>query len=512
MTEVWSVDPRTGQRVARVAAYSSMSDAEQAARVAVNALPVLEGIGRGGRAQLLDLVAEELDTDREGLIGIADQETALGPERLDTELTRTTNQLRMFAGVLRDGEYLEAVIEHPVHRAGATQPDLRRMLIPIGPIIVFGASNFPFAFSVLGGDTAAALAAGCPAIVKVHSGHPATSVRTHAAWQRAAQRAGISDDALQLVFGVPAARMLVEHPTIKAVSFTGSVTVGRSLFDLASARPDPIPFFGELAGVNPFVVTPAAAAARAEQIAVGLAASVTLGAGQFCTKPGLVFVPEGDDGDRVVASLSAAFDEAPGFTMLTSTTRDSYRGSLDAAAEHSEVSTLFRGPSPEGTGFDSEAALLAVDIDRIDGSSVREYFGPATTTVRYSSREQLIEALQGLEGALTATIHGEDSEDELIEAVLGVAMQKAGRVIFNGYPTGVAVTAAMTHGGPWPSTTNAQHSSVGTTAIRRFLRPVTLQNAPATVLPAELQDGQASVPRRVDGVHEAVGVSTLSSM
>jgi NADP-dependent aldehyde dehydrogenase len=305
VTDVWSVDPRIGRGTHLVAESTSSEGVEVAAEAARVAARDLVTLGRPARVVLLRAIAARIVERGDKLIGIADRETALGVERLTGELERTVGQLQMFADVVEKGAYLEAVATAARPDVDPPVPDLRRMLVPLGPVVVFGASNFPFAFSVLGGDTAAALAAGCSVLVKCHSGHPETSTLMIEAWRQAADDVGAPEDSVQLVFGRAAGRRLVEHPHIRAVSFTGSLEVGRELHDLAAARPDPIPFYGELAGVNPLVVTVGAAAERAEEIGRGAAGSFTRDSGQFCTKPGLLFVPVGRDGDRLVAAAAA---------------------------------------------------------------------------------------------------------------------------------------------------------------------------------------------------------------
>jgi NADP-dependent aldehyde dehydrogenase len=493
VNEVWSVDPRTGQRRRLVAHSTSAQAVEIAVEAATLAGKALVGMGRAARATLLRGVADALHEREEKLIEVADRETGLGLARLGTEFRRTTAQLRLFADVVEDGGYQELIVTRARPELAPPVPELRRMLVPVGPVAIFGASNFPFAFSVLGGDTAAALAAGCPVLFKCHSGHPETSVMTLEAWHQACIELGAPEDALRLVFGRVAGQQLVVHPEVKAASFTGSVDVGRYLHDLAASRPDPIPFYAELAGVNPLVVTEGAAAGRAEEIGRGAAASFTQNGGQFCTKPGLLFVPVGPDGDRVVAAAADFVRGLDPVVLLTAGTRDSYTEGLDALSRHRSVRTLVRvAPSEvasegEAEGFVGSPALLQVTIDELDRSAIRECFGPVALVVRYAFTDDVVRTLGGLDGALAAAVHSTDDEGELTAELTRAVLPKVGRVVYNGYPTGVAVTAAMTHGGPWPATTNALHSSVGPTATRRFLRPVTYQDAPLDVLPDDLR-------------------------
>jgi NADP-dependent aldehyde dehydrogenase len=406
--------------------------------------------------------------------------------------------------VLADGGYLEVIIDHPDPDAVPTpRPDLRRMLVPVGVVGVFSASNFPLAFSVAGGDTASALAAGCPVVVKAHSGHPYTSELTAAALRRAAVDAGFPADVVGLIHGRQAGTELVRHPLVKAVGFTGSLGGGRALFDLACGRPDPIPFYGELGSVNPLVVTPAAAAERAEAIAGGLAGSFTLGLGQFCTKPGLAFVPAGADGERLIAALGEAAAKVPGGAMLTPSIRDAFvRGAAERAA-HPGVR-----PVLVADGRISPHVLVA-PAAALDAALVEECFGPLVMVVQYADENELYAALDRVPGSLTATVHSGSDEGKpgsYADRVAQRMREHAGRILWNGFPTGVSVTWAQHHGGPWPATTFSGHTSVGATAIRRFLRPVVYQDAPAGLLPPELaEDNPLGLPRRVDGKLEARG-------
>jgi NADP-dependent aldehyde dehydrogenase len=297
-THVLSIDPRTGEPVQDLGLETTVEEVDAVCQRALSAAVPLDRLGPSGRAGLLRAVADALESDREGIVAVADRETALGPVRLNGELTRTTYQLGLFADMLEEGSYLEVVIDHAGDTAMGPRPDLRRMLVPLGPVAVFGAGNFPLAFGAPGGDSAAALAAGCPVVLKAHPSHPATYARVTEVMARAAQAAGAADGTVAVVFGVPAGGALVRHPSIRAVGFTGSLRGGRALYDLAAARPEPIPFYGELGSINPVVVTAAAVAARGAEIAAGAVASYTLGNGQFCTKPGLVFVPAGSAGSR----------------------------------------------------------------------------------------------------------------------------------------------------------------------------------------------------------------------
>jgi NADP-dependent aldehyde dehydrogenase len=504
-----SIDPRTGLSVEDVAPESSPADVDAAVRGALASAPALVALGIEGRARLLEAMAAALEADRETLVPLADRETALGPARLNGELTRTVYQLRFMAAVIRDGAHLEIVIDHAHDAPMGRLADVRRLLAPIGPVAMFGASNFPFAFSVAGGDTAAALAAGCPVVAKAHSSHPALSAAVRGALARACEAVGVPSEVIGVVFGRAAGNALVTHPGIRAVAFTGSTAGGRALFDLAVGRPDPIPFYGELGSLNPLAVTPAAAAERAAAIAEGWVGSFTLGVGQFCTKPGLALVPAGADGDafRDVAVARAASVGAA--WMLNGSMQAAYEagtarlGTVPGAVAHQE-------PAPDDAGGFAVTPTLVeattADLCAEGSPLLDECFGPAAILVRYADAADLLDALARMEGSLTASVHIGEGETELPARLLAVGAGFAGRVLVNGYPTGVGVNWAMQHGGPWPASTSSGHTSVGATSIRRFLRPVAFQDVPDALLPPELRDANPlGLPRRLDGRLELPG-------
>ncbi|MGW5672136.1 aldehyde dehydrogenase (NADP(+)) [Micromonospora sp. NPDC003776] len=501
MSDVVSTDPRTGRAVEVVATETTTAEVDLLCAAALAAAPALEALGRAGRAALLRGLADALEERREEIVAVADRETALGPVRLTGELTRTCYQLRIFAEVLDEGSYLEATIDHAGDTPMGPRPDLRRMLVPIGPVAVFGASNFPLAFSVPGGDTASALAAGCPVIVKAHGSHPATSQLVFDILAAAADKAGAPAGTLSLVHGVPAGAALVAHSAVRAVGFTGSLTGGRALLRIIEQRPDPVPFFGELSSLNPVVVTPRAAAERGSTIGTELVGSFTLGGGQFCTKPGLVFVPAGPDGDAVVGAMADAVRGAAAPVLLNAGIAAAYGTIAGGLAEAPGVEVLARGAEPAGTGFQAAPLLLTAAAAELPPQVTEECFGPVSVVARYAGEAELRTALAALPSSLTATVLLGRGETDLPRAVSAQLRALAGRLVYDAYPTGVAVSWAQHHGGPWPST-NSQHTSVGTTAIRRFLRPVTWQGAPADLLPPELTDDYRAIPRRVDGALE----------
>jgi NADP-dependent aldehyde dehydrogenase len=453
---------------------------------------------RGARARALNAVADGLDAVADELVSIAQAETHLLEGRLRGELKRTTFQLRLFAAVLTEGSYLDARIDHadPGWPMGAPRPDLRRILEPIGPVVVFAASNFPFAFSVAGGDTAAALAAGCPVVLKAHSGHLELSRRTGELVADALDAAGAPRGLFSMIFGTAPGRAAVQDPRIKAGSFTGSIPGGRTLFDLANSRPEPIPFYGELGSVNPVFVTEQADAARAGEIAEQFLASMTLGAGQFCTKPGVLFVPERS---RIPAALRGLALPAPA-PLLNERIQGGYIAVLDELLAQPEITVLVKGDAaladpPSPTILQTSIHSVLANRDEV----FRECFGPTALIVTYRRESDLLELARAIDGQLTATIFGEGDEGIVPELVLLLA-KRAGRLLWNQWPTGVSVTYAQQHGGPYPATTAPGTTSVGTAAITRFLRPVAYQGFPQELLPGELADHpEAPLPRRIDG-------------
>ncbi len=500
MSDVVSIDPRAGEAVEVVAPATTTEEVDRRCGAALAAAAPLEELGRAGRAALLRALADALEARRDDVVAVADRETALGSTRLNGELSRTCYQLRLFAEVVEEGSYLEATIDHAAETPMGPRPDLRRMLVPIGPVAVFGASNFPLAFSVPGGDTASALAAGCPVVVKAHSSHPATSRLCFDVLVQAAREAGAPDGTLGIVFGQQAGAALVAHPAIRAAGFTGSVGGGQALLRIIDQRPDPIPFFGELSSLNPVVVTAQAAAERGEQVGRELAGSFTLGAGQFCTKPGLAFVPAGPEGDRLVDAMAEAVRGVGAQVLLNEGIAASYGRISDGLAAAPGVEEIARG-GPSGRGFEAVPRLLHTMAGDLPEQVTEECFGPVSVVARYDGEKELFAALDAMPSSLTATVLRGEGETDLPLAVSQELRTRAGRLVYDAYPTGVAVSWAQHHGGPWPST-NSQHTSVGTTAIRRFLRPVTWQGAPQELLPAELTDDFRGIPRRIDGVLE----------
>jgi len=478
-------DPRTGKPAGEPVAETTGSAVDAIAEAAAAARPGWEAIGPAGRAAALRAVAAALDAQAGELAAVADTETALGGTRLTGEVARTTGQLRMFADVLEDGGYLDLITSPPAQGV----PGLRRMVRPLGPVAVFSASNFPFAFSVAGGDTASALAAGCPVVVKAHEGHPQTSVATARIVTAALAGAGAPEGTFAVIYGVPAGVRLLRHPAITAAGFTGSARGGFALQQICAERDIPIPFYGELGSVNPAVVLPGAAAGRTAETATGYAASLTLGAGQFCTNPGLLFIPD-DEGLRT--AIAGAVQAAAGAPMLSERIHESYDRAAAALAGHPAVAPLATGQPGEGPWAATPQAFLTSLDDFVAGlpDLAGERFGPAGLVITYPSVDALLPVLGRLGGNLAGSIHADPASAADLAAAARVAdvfTRTVGRVIWNGWPTGVAVTWAQHHGGPFPATTSPHYTSVGATAIRRWLVPVTYQDFPDELLPEALR-------------------------
>jgi acyl-CoA reductase-like NAD-dependent aldehyde dehydrogenase len=414
---------------------------------------------------------------------------------------RTTGQLRFFADIVAEGSYAEAVIDPADPDAG--RPDVRRVLVPLGPVGVFGASNFPFAFSVAGGDTAAALAARCPVVYKAHPSHPGTDELAARALTAAVAEVGAPPGTFSLIQGTSneVGEALTLAPEIRAIGFTGSLRAGRALHELGATRDEPIPVYAEMGSLNPVFVTRGALRDRGEEIAEGLVGSMTMGTGQFCTKPGLVFVPTGEAGDRFVAAVGDRLAERGDGPLLNERIRDAFTAQLAATSDLDGVEAVVAGASGDEGGFRCAPSLLTVDAATFTAEPAlsEEHFGPVSIIVRHDPAEA-VELAAGLDGSLTATIHAQPDEHDEVRALQATLAEVAGRIVHDGYPTGVAVTYAMHHGGPYPATTTDLHTSVGATAIRRFLRPVAFQDTPDDLLPEALRDDNPrGIVRLVDG-------------
>ena len=501
---IYGRDPETGERLMPAFFEAVEKEISAAATGCEEAFEHMRVRPAEDRAALLDAVAFEIEGLGEDLVDRVRQETGLGRERIRGERGRTTNQLRMFAALIREGSWVDARIDlaRP-ERSPLPKPDIRRMLVGIGPVAVFGASNFPLAFSVAGGDTASALAAGCPVVVKAHPAHPGTSELVGEAVNRAVASQGFHAGTFSLVHGVrpEVSLSLVRHPAIRAVGFTGSLRAGRALFDAAAARPEPIPVFAEMGSVNPVFVLPGALKSPTDDLAKGLAASVTLGAGQFCTNPGVVFGISGPGLDTLRNRTAEAIGLTAACTLLHEGIRTAYEAGLQELEKTGVVSVVSRAPAEGSTATPAAATTLAASgSDFLRHKRLQqEVFGPSTLFVSCRSKAEMESVARGLEGNLTASIHGTADDLEEYADLVRLLENKVGRLIFNGYPTGVEVCASMHHGGPYPATTDARSTSVGTAAVYRFARPVCYQNFPEATLPPELRNrNERGIWRLVD--------------
>lgn len=478
---IHGVNPVNGERLEGVP-ITSEQEAQQVFERAQAAVRPYADLHKDLRAAFLRQIAEELEKVRSEITATAHLETALPMARLNGELGRTTGQLRLFADVVEEGSWVDARIDPALPDRIPPRPDIRSMLVPVGVVGVFGASNFPLAFSVAGGDTASALAAGCPVIVKGHNAHPRTSQLAGEAIRRAIQHCGLPDGVFGLVFGPDnqIGETLVQHPAVKAVGFTGSRTGGLALNSLAQKRKEPIPVYAEMSSINPMVIFPGALQERPEELARGLHASFTLGAGQFCTNPGLVFVPE--DSALFQELLKSLTEASQPFHLLTSGIGEHFSQGLVHFKGAAEISLLAQGSGAH------PASVFTVPAKHWSDTLQQEVFGPSTVLCLYQDLAEVTQILQNLEGQLTATAHIAPSDQDAFAELLPALQDRAGRVIVNGYPTGVEVCHAMVHGGPFPSTSDPRSTSVGTRAILRFARLSCYQDFPEDVLPPALQE------------------------
>jgi acyl-CoA reductase-like NAD-dependent aldehyde dehydrogenase len=499
-----AVDPRTGESGA-VYDEATLADVDAAVRAAVAAAPDPALADATRRAALLRGIATRLRARGEEIVALAGGETGLPPARLQGELGRTTGQLEAFADVIARGDHLDAILDSADPAATPPRPDIRRTVVPLGPVAVFGASNFPLAFSTAGGDTAAALAAGCPVVVKGHPAHPGTSTlvagEIAAAVAGAGLPAGTFGHVLAASHAVGAA--LVDHPGIRAVAFTGSGRGGRALMDRAAARPVPIPVFAEMGSLNPVVVTEAALAARGDAIVAALAGAIGTFGGQLCTKPGLVLVPQGAAGDGFAAALAEALGAREPEVLLAEPILAGLRSGLDALEASDAVTRLTAADADGHPGFRARPVVYrasSADLGTVAPVG-EEHFGPAAIVLTYTSLDDAAAALLRAGGQLTATVHAEAADHAALAPLIDAAARVAGRIVFDGVPTGVAVTWGMHHGGPYPAASDGgAGTSVGMTALRRFQRPVAYQDAPQDLLPEALRDGNPmNIWRRVDG-------------
>ena len=501
----FATDPTGGQRLQPGFVAATAEEVEIAVRLASDAFAAYGRIPGSDRGAFLRKIAAKIESIAGDIVERAMQETALPQARLQGETARTCAQLRLFAEVAEEGSWVAARIDRAdPDRKPAPKPDIRSMLRPLGPVVVFGASNFPLAFSVAGGDTASALASGNPVIVKAHAAHPGTSELVGQMVRESVRECGLPEGVFSLLFGRGAqiGVALMKHPLVKAGGFTGSRAAGRALMDVAAARPEPIPFYAEMSSTNPVFILPGALRERGESIAAGLHVSFTMGAGQFCTKPGMVFLPHGNEAAVFTDKLRELVTGSAPFHLLTRSIHSSYDSALAARKTDGAVALVAEAPGAErGNGFAVSSALFETDAAQFLGSDLEaEIFGPTTLLVRHSSKDQILEIARSLEGHLTATIHGTEQDLHDFGDLVAILENKVGRLVFNGFPTGVEVSHAMVHGGPYPSTSDGRSTSVGTRAIFRFTRPVCYQGFPDKALPQELKnENPLRIWRMVDG-------------
>jgi NADP-dependent aldehyde dehydrogenase len=498
-----AMNPATGAHLEPAYANSELSDVDQACRLAAAAFDAYRAVAELERAAFLERIAANILELGPALIDRAVLETGLPAGRLEGERARTVGQLRLFAQVLRDGRFIGATLDQALPERSPRRPDLRLRRIGLGPVAVFGASNFPLAFSAPGGDTASALAAGCPVIVKAHPAHPGTSELVGKAVQAAVAACGLHEGVFSLVYGdgheVGAA--LVSHAAVKAVGFTGSRSGGLALMRLAAARAEPIPVYAEMSSINPLFLLPGALDAGAEAIGAAFADSLTLGAGQFCTNPGLVLAIKGAAADRFIEAASSALQEKTASTMLSAGIHAAYERGVEKLERAENVRVVARGKQGEGACA-GRAALFVTDATCFLANRAleEENFGASSLVVLCADVAQMHAVAEHLEGQLTVTLFLDENDRDAATMLLSTLERKAGRLLVNGFPTGVEVAHAMVHGGPFPATSDSRSTSVGAGAIERFLRPVCYQDFPAWLLPPSLQDGNPlGIPRLRDG-------------
>ena len=497
-------NPATGEKLPRKFQKGAEVLVDQAVHAANACAEEFASMAASKRAGFLRVIADEIDARGDALTETCNEETALPAARLQGERGRTVGQLRYFANWIEEGSWLEARIETArPDRDPMPKPDIRSMYKALGPVGVFGASNFPLAFSTAGGDTASALAAGCPVIFKAHDAHPGTSEIVAHAIAAAVAKTGMPKGVFSLIHGgtLAVGQTLVAHPMIKAVGFTGSIAGGRALFDSAVSRPEPIPFYGELGANNPVFLMPSAMSNKAAEIAMGWVGSLIIGVGQFCTNPGLLLAVKGFDLDTFVETAVSELGGIASQPMLNHRISNAYRDINDAMAAHAKITCALKRRAEDGPFAGSPAVYRVSAADwQAHPELAEEMFGPAGLIVQCDNADQLLEIAESLAGQLTATIQMDDSDTELAGKLRPALEQRAGRILINGWPTGVEVCHSMVHGGPYPSSTDSRTTSVGSMAIRRFIRPVCYQAFPQVLLPDALKDDNPlNIPRLVDG-------------
>ncbi|MFJ4131492.1 aldehyde dehydrogenase (NADP(+)) [Pseudomonas cyclaminis] len=498
---VTSLDASTGEALPYAFHQATLQEVDSAVQAASDSFSRYRVLSADKRAVFLDAIADELDALDDDFIALVCRETALPAARIQGERGRTSGQMRLFANVLRRGDFYGARIDQALPlRTPLPRPDLRQYRTAVGPVAVFGASNFPLAFSTAGGDTASALAAGCTVVFKAHSGHMATAEHVANAIIRAAQRSGMPAGVFNMIYGSGVGEYLVKHPAIKGVGFTGSLNGGRALCDMAASRPEPIPVFAEMSSINPVVILPRALTSRAENIARDLAASVVQGCGQFCTNPGLIVGIHSDAFSAFQARVAQLINDQPAQTMLNAGTLRSYTEGLRNLHAHPGIAHL-AGSTQQG--HQAQPQLFRADVALLlNGDKVlqEEIFGPTSIFIEVADQAELNAAVKALHGQLTATLIGEPDDLVQFAELTALLELKVGRILVNGYPTGVEVCDSMVHGGPYPATSDSRGTSVGTLAIDRFLRPVCFQNYPDALLPDALKNANPlNIFRLVDG-------------
>ncbi len=499
-----AINPATGEKLEGEFKNSTREDVDKAAKNAAKAFQAYRKLDNETKAKFLEQIADEINALGDALLERCHLETALPIGRLTGERGRTMSQLRLFASVVREGSWVDARIDlAQPNREPLPKSDIRHMLIPLGPVAVFGASNFPLAFSTAGGDTASALAAGCPVVYKGHPAHPGTTEMITTAIHKAIEKLGLPDGVFSMVQGtsIEVGENLVKHEDIKAVGFTGSYRGGMAIFNYANSRPVPIPVFSEMGSTNPMFILPRALKERAQQLAQGYSNSLNMGVGQFCTNPGLSFYPKGEKSEEFLEELSAQVSKTDPAIMLTEGIQSAYNKGLEELSKNEKLMVLGEGKkADQKIGVCSKVFKTTIDTYLKNKELSEENFGPSSIVVETTAKEDLLKAARELDGHLTATVHGTDEDLEEYAELFDILEQKVGRVLVNGYPTGVEVCHSMVHGGPFPATTAPSSTSVGTNAIKRFVRPVCYQDYPESLLPDELKnDNPLHIWRLVDG-------------
>jgi NADP-dependent aldehyde dehydrogenase len=505
---IHALNPATGETLSPGYPAGSKAEVEQACELAWAAFETYRETGLEARARFLETIADEIEAIGDTLIERGVAESGLPQARIQGERGRTCGQLRLFASVVRAGEWLDVRIDPALpEREPMPRVDLRQRHIALGPVAVFGASNFPLAFSVAGGDTASALAAGCPVVVKAHSAHPGTSELVGRAIQRAVAKCELPEGMFSLIYGSgnDIGQALVRDARIKAVGFTGSRNGGTALAKAAQERPEPIPVYAEMSSINPVFLLPEALESRGKELGEAFIGSLNMGAGQFCTNPGLVIAVKGEALDAFVASAGEAVKGAAAQTMLTPGIHDAYVQGVDGLIQSSHAREVARGPAGDGPNACQVGLFVASAEDFLTDEALQaEVFGATSLVVECADQAEVKRVAEHLEGQLTATLQMDDGDLDAARGLLPVLERRAGRVMANGWPTGVEVCHAMVHGGPYPATSDSRTTSVGSAAVHRFLRPVCYQNLPQGLLPEALRDGNpAGVSRLVDGKREA---------